>query len=88
MKGKRYSEEQIVRILREIEGGKSLGEVCRQHGVSAQSVYRWRSKYADMGVSDLRRLKELEAENRRLKHLVAEQALDNAVLKEVLSKKW
>lgn len=88
MKGKRYSEEQIVRILREIEGGKPLGEVCRQHGVSAQSVYRWRSKYADMGVSDLRRLKELEAENRRLRHLVAEQALDNAVLKEVLSKKW
>jgi putative transposase len=88
MKGKRYSEEQIVRILRELEGGKAIGEVCRQHGVSQQSVYRWRSKYTDMGVSDLRRLKELEAENRRLKHLVAEQALDNAMLKEVLAKKW
>jgi putative transposase len=88
MKGKRYSEEQIVRILRELDGGKSMAEVCRQHGVSEQSVYRWRSKYADMGVSDLRRLKELEAENRRLKHVVAEQALDNAALKEVLGKKW
>jgi putative transposase len=88
MKGKRYSEEHIVRILRELDGGKSMAEVCRQHGVSEQSVYRWRSKYADMGVSDLRRLKELEAENRRLKHVVAEQALDNAALKEVLGKKW
>ena len=88
MKGKRYSEEQIIRILRELDGGKALGEVCRQHGVSQQSVYRWRSKYADMGVSDLRRLKELESENRRLKHVVAEQALDIAMLKEVAGKKW
>ena len=88
MKGKRYSEEQIVRILRELDGGKALAEVCRQHGVSQQSVYRWRSKYADMGVSDLRRLKELESENRRLKHVVAEQALDIAMLKEVAGKKW
>jgi putative transposase len=88
MKGKRYSEEQIVRILRELDGGKAMAEVCRQHGVSEQSVYRWRSKYADMGVSDLRRLKELEAENRRLKHVVAEQALDNAALKEALGQTW
>ena len=88
MKGKRYSEEQIIRILRELDGGKALAEVCRQHGVSQQSVYRWRSKYADMGVSDLRRLKELESENRRLKHVVAEQALDIAMLKEVAGKKW
>lgn len=88
MKGTRYSEEQIIRILRELDGGKAIGEVCRQHGVSEQSVYRWRSKYADLGVSDLRRLKELEAENRRLKHVVAEQALDIAALKEVVGKKW
>jgi putative transposase len=88
MKGKRYSEEQIIRILRELDGGKGIAEVCRQHGVSEQSVYRWRSKYADLGVSELRRLKELEAENRRLKHVVAEQALDIAALKEVLGKKW
>jgi putative transposase len=88
MKGKRYSEEQIIGILRELDGGKALAEVCRQHGVSQQSVYRWRSKYADMGVSDLRRLKELESENRRLKHVVAEQALDIAALKEVVGKKW
>ena len=88
MKGKRYSEEQIIRILRELDGGKALAEVCRQHGVSQQSVYRWRSKYADMGVSDLRRLKELESENRRLKQVVADQALDIAILKEVAGKKW
>jgi len=88
MKGKRFSEEQIIRILRELSGGKPIAEVCRVHGVSEQSVYRWRSKYAGMEVADLRRLRELEAENRRLKHVVAEQALDIAALKEVLGKKW
>jgi putative transposase len=65
-----------------------MAEVCRQHGVSEQSVYRWRSKYAGMEVADLRRLRELESENRRLKHLVAEQALDIAALKDVVEKKW
>jgi putative transposase len=88
MKGKRFSEEQIIRILRELAGGKPMAEVCRQHGVSEQSVYRWRSKYAGMEVADLRRLRELESENRRLKHLVAEQALDIAALKDVVEKKW
>ena len=88
MKGKRYSEEQIVRILRKVEGGKPIAQVCREHGVSEQSVYRWRTKYGGMDVPDLRRLKELEEENRRLKAVVAEQAIDIQLLKEINAKKW
>ncbi len=88
MKGKRYSEEQIVRILKEVEGGKPVAEVCREHGVSEQSVYRWRTKYGGMDVSDVQRLKQLEDENSRLKKLVADQALDIQLLKEINAKKW
>ena len=88
MKGKRYSEEQIIRILRNVEGGKAIAEVCREHGVSEQSVYRWRTKYGGMDVPDLRRLKQLEEENRWLKAVVAEQAIDIQILKEVNAKKW
>jgi putative transposase len=88
MKGKRYSEEQIVRILKEVDGGRSVAEVCREYGVSEQSVYRWRTKYEGMEVSDVRRLKQLEEENARLKKLVADQALDIQLLKEINSKKW
>ena len=88
MKGKRYSEEQIIRILREVEAGKPIAQVCREHGVSEQSVYRWRTKYGGMDVPDLRRLKELEEENRCLKAVVAEQALDIQLLKEINAKKW
>jgi putative transposase len=88
MKGKRYSEEQIVRILKEVEGGKPVAEVCRGHGVSEQSVYRWRTKYGGMDVSDVQRLKQLEDENSRLKKLVADQALDIQLLKEINAKKW
>lgn len=88
MKGKRYSEEQIVRILKEVEGGKPVSEVCREHGVSEQSVYRWRTKYGGMDVSDVQRLKQLEDENSRLKKLVADQALDIQLLKEINAKKW
>ena len=88
MKGKRYSEEQIIRILKEVESGKPVAQVCRDYGVSEQSVYRWRSRYAGMDVPELRRLKELEEENRRLKKLVADQALDIQLLKEINSKKW
>lgn len=88
MKGKRYSEKQIIRILKEVEGGKSVSQVCREYGVSEQSVYRWRSKYAGMDEAELRRLKELEEENRRLKAIVANQALDIELLKEVNAKKW
>ena len=88
MKGKRYSEEQIIRILKESENGKSVAHVCREYGVSEQSVYRWRTKYSGMDVAELRRLKELEEENRRLKSVVASQALDIEILKEVNAKKW
>jgi putative transposase len=88
MKGKRYSEEQILRVLKEVEGGKAVAEVCRAHGVSEATLYRWRSRYGGLEESDLRRLRELEAENRRLRSVVADQALDIAALKEVVSKKW
>ena len=88
MKGKRYSEEQILRVLKEVEGGKAVAEVCREHGISEPTLYRWRTKYAGLDASELARLKALEAENRRLRSVVADQALDIAALKEVSSKKW
>jgi putative transposase len=87
-KGTRYSEEQIIRILKEVESGITVAEVCRQHGVAEQTVYRWRNKYGGLETSELQRLRELEAENSRLKRIVAQQALDIDVLKEVVSKKW
>jgi putative transposase len=88
MKGKRYSEEQILGVLTEVEGGKAIAEVCRERGISEATLYRWRSKYGGLEDSELRRLKALEAENRRLRSVVADQALDIAALKEVASKKW
>ena len=88
MKRKRYSEEQIIKILKEVEGGIPLEEVCRKYGVSEQTVYRWKSKYGGLEISELKRLKQLEEENRRLKKLVADQALDIQMLKEVTSKNW
>ncbi len=87
-KGTRYSEEQIIRILKEVENGISVAEVCRKYGVSEQTVYRWRTKYGGLEASELQRLRELEAENARLKKIVAQQALNIDVLKEVVSKKW
>jgi putative transposase len=87
-KGTRYSEEQIIRILKEVESGITVAEVCRKHGVAEQTVYRWRNKYGGLETSELQRLRELEAENSRLKRIVAQQALDIDVLKEVVSKKW
>lgn len=87
-KGTRYSEEQIIRILKEVETGVTVAEVCRKHGVSEQTVYRWRNKYGGLETSELQRLRELEAENGRLKRIVDQQALDIDVLKEVVSKKW
>jgi len=87
-KGTRYKEEQIIRILKEVENGISVSEVCRKYGVAEQTVYRWRSKYGGLETSELQRLRELEAENGRLKRIVAQQALDIDVLKEVVSKKW
>jgi putative transposase len=87
-RGTRYKEEQIIRILKEVESGISVTEVCRKYGVSEQTVYRWRNKYGGLETSELQRLGELEAENSRLKRIVAQQALDIDVLKEVVSKKW
>jgi putative transposase len=87
-KGTRYKEEQIIRILKEVESGISVTEVCRKYGVAEQTVYRWRNKYGGLDTSELQRLRELEAENSRLKRIVAQQALDMDVLKEVVSKKW
>ena len=88
MKGTRYSEEQIVRILGEIASGRSVAETARQYGVSEGTIYRWRSKFGGMGLSEVHRLKELEAENARLRRIVAQQAMDNDALKELLRGKW
>ena len=89
MKKKRYSEEQIVKILREGErGDKTIGEVCRSYGVSENTFYNWRKKFGGMSVPDVRRLRELEKENNRLKRLVADRDLEIDVMKELLEKKW
>lgn len=84
---KRYTEEQIVRILREAEGIANKAEVCRKYGVSEQTLYRWRRVYAGMEVNDVRELRRLQSENSRLKKLVAEQALANEALREILGKR-
>jgi len=88
MKKSRFTEEQIVAALKLAEAGSKVGEVCRKLGISEQTFYRWKQKYGGMEVSDARRLKALEEENRRLKKLVADQALDMQILKEVLAKTW
>lgn len=88
MRGKRFRTEQIIGILKEAEAGMPLKELCRKYGFSDATFYNWKAKYAGMTVSDARRLKELEDENRRLKKLVANQALDIQMLKEVCSKNF
>ena len=88
MKGKRYSTEQIIGILKEIEAGASIAETARKHGTSEATIYIWRKKFGGMDVSDARRLRELESENARLKKIVAQQILDNDALKDLLTKKW
>ena len=88
MKAKRYTEEQIIAVLKEGEAGAKIADLCRKHSMSDATYYNWKAKYAGMTVSDLRRLKALESENRRLKQIVAEQALDNLTLKELLSKNF
>jgi putative transposase len=88
MKAKKYSEEQIITVLKEGEAGAKVVDLCRKYGMSEATYYNWKAKYAGMTVSDLRRLKALESENRRLKQIVAEQALDNQTLKELLSKNF
>ena len=88
MRGKRFSEEQIIAVLKEAEAGAKTPELCRRHGITQQTFYRWKSKYGGLDVSEMRRLRQLEEENRKLKHIVAELTLDNRALKEVLAKKF
>ena len=88
MKKSKYSEEQIIGILKEAEAGIAVIELCRKYGISDQTYYNWKAKYGGMTVSDARTLKQLEEENRRLKHLVADLTLDNQALKSVISKNF
>ena len=88
MQGKTHSTEEIVRILRQADGGETALSVCREHYISEQTFYRWKKKYRDMNLLDAKRLKELEKENAELKKMLAESMLENRVLKEVNSKKW
>jgi len=88
VKKTRFSEEQIIAVLREQEGGMKTADVCRQHGISSATLYAWKAKYGGMDVSQARKLKVLEEENGRLKRLLADAMLDNAVLKEVAAKNW
>ena len=88
MRKRRYSEEQIIRILRQEEAGEAVKDVCREHGFSEGTYYRWKAKYGGLDISEARRLKELERDNRRLKNAVEDLTLDNQGLKEVVSRKW
>ncbi len=88
MKRSRFTEEQIIAILREQEAGLATAEVCRKHGISSATFYAWKAKFGGLDVSEAKRLKALEEENTRLKKLLAEAMLDNAILKDIASKKW
>ena len=87
MKKSRFTETQIIRILKEVESGRLVKEVCREYGVSEATYYNWKSKYGGMEASNIKRLKELEDENRRLKQMYAELCLDNRILKDIVEKK-
>jgi putative transposase len=88
MKAKRFTEEQIIGILKQAQAGMKIVDLCRIHGISDATFYNWRSKYGGMEVSDAKRLKQLEEENRKLKQMLADTMLENKAIKDVLSKKW
>lgn len=88
MKRSRFTEEQIIAVLREQEAGVSTAEICRKHGVSSATFYKWKSKFGGLEVSEAKRLRALEGENGRLKRMLADAMLDNAALKDLLGKKW
>ncbi len=88
MKKTRFTEEQIIGVLQEALAGRPIRELCRHHGITETTFFRWRHKYGSMQVSEARRLKAFEEENRRLKKLVADLSLDNAMLKDVVGRKW
>jgi putative transposase len=88
VKKKRFSEEQIIAVLKEAEAGAKVLDLCRKYGISDATFYNWKAKYVGMTVAELRRLKELEAENAKLKRIVAEQALDISALKDLVGRKW
>lgn len=87
MKRTRFSEHQILRVLKEVEGGRGVKDICREHGISDTTYYNWKAKYGGMEASDIKRLKELEAENHRLKQLYADLSLENRALKDAIAKK-
>ena len=88
MKKSRFSEEQVIAILKQHESGVPTTDICRKHGISSATFYKWKAKFGGMDVSDARKLKALENENAKLKKLLAEHTLDNAMLKDVASRKW
>ncbi|RME61430.1 transposase [Candidatus Parcubacteria bacterium] len=87
MRKSRFSEQKIVRILKEVEAGRTVRDVCREHGIAESTYYTWKAKYGGMSVSDIQRLKALEEENRRLKQMYADLSLENTALKDVIAKK-
>ena len=87
MRKKRFTEHQIIKVLKQVEGGRSAADVCRQYGISQATYYNWKAKYGGMEASDIKRLKELEAENRRLKQMYANLCLEHEALKDIIEKK-